>query len=80
MSRDNPYKLFAVYSSIIFILPATLLGGYLLGNWIDDYLLTYPWLTYLGLFLGGATGFKQMFQLLNRASAGSEGENKEEKE
>ena len=68
MSRDNPYRQFAVYSSIIFILPAGLLGGYLLGNWIDGFLDTSPWITYLGLLLGGVAGFKQMFQLLNRAS------------
>ncbi len=68
MGRDNPYRQFAVYSSIIFILPAGLLGGYLLGNWIDDFLDTSPWITYLGLLLGGVAGFKQMFQLLNRES------------
>jgi F0F1-type ATP synthase assembly protein I len=68
MGRDNPYRLFAVYSSIIFILPVTLVGGYFVGQWIDQYLGTSPWITYLGLFLGGIAGFKQMFQLLNRVS------------
>jgi F0F1-type ATP synthase assembly protein I len=71
MGGENPYKLFAVYSSIIFILPAGLLGGYFLGNWGDDIFQSSPWLTYLGLLLGGIAGFRQMFQLLNRTARNS---------
>jgi len=68
MKRENPYRLFAVYSSIIFILPAGLLGGYWAGDWLDSRIGTSPWLTYIGILLGGFIGFKQMFQLLNRTS------------
>jgi len=68
MGNENPYRLFALYSSIIFILPAALLGGYWLGKWADVFLGSSPWLTYAGLLLGGAAGFKQLFQLLNRAA------------
>ena len=65
---ENPYKLFAIYSSIIFLLPATLFGGYLLGSWLDSFLGTTPWLMYIGLLIGGITGLWQTFQLLNRTA------------
>lgn len=65
--RDrNPYRLLAVYTSIIFLLPSMLLGGYLIGSFADEKFGTDPWLTVLGLLLGGVGGFVQVFQILSK--------------
>lgn len=61
------FRPLAVYSSVIFLLPATLFGGYLAGSWLDDWLGTGPWLTISGVMLGGAAGFVELFRLLRRA-------------
>lgn len=65
--RDrNPYRLLAVYTSLIFLLPATLLGGYYIGSIADEQFGTGPLFTILGLLLGGIGGFVQLFQILSR--------------
>lgn len=64
MSEKNPYQLFAYYSSIIFMLPACLLVGYLLGDQLDQLLDTGPVLTLVFFLLGAAAGFVQLFRML----------------
>ncbi|HLV00082.1 MAG TPA: AtpZ/AtpI family protein [Acidobacteriota bacterium] len=65
--RDrNPYRMLAVFTSIIFLLPSMLLGGYFVGSFADERLGTEPYLTVLGLVLGGLGGFVQVFQILSR--------------
>lgn len=61
----GPYKLLAIYSSIIFTLPACLVGGYWVGHSLDLYFETSPWLTLVGLMLGAIGAFVQIFKLLN---------------
>jgi F0F1-type ATP synthase assembly protein I len=65
MSDPSLYRQLAIYSSIIFLLPSGLVGGYLLGTVVDGYLSTDPWGSWVGLFLGGAGAFTQLFRLLN---------------
>jgi F0F1-type ATP synthase assembly protein I len=65
-NRTNSYRRLAVYSSVIFLLPSTLLGGYFFGYLLDDYFGTEPWISVAGLLLGGAGGFVHLFRLLNR--------------
>ena len=38
------------------------------GLYLDDYLGTEPWLTILGVLLGSAAGFRQLFREINRSS------------
>ena len=35
------------------------------GLYLDDYLGTQPWLTILGVLLGSAAGFRQLFREIN---------------
>lgn len=63
--KQNPYRLFAVYGSIIFLLPSSLLGGWWLGSMADDYFGTDPWAAVTGIFLGAAGGFIEVFRLLS---------------
>jgi ATP synthase protein I len=64
MSRREAYRLFAHYSGIIFMLPACLLVGFLIGDYLDDWLDTAPVLTLVFILLGAAAGFIQVFRLL----------------
>lgn len=61
---ENPYRRFAIYSSIIVLIPATLLGAFYLGYVLDGQLGTWPWLTLAGLFIGVAGVFLQLFKLI----------------
>lgn len=58
------YRRFAIYSSIIFALPTTLIGALYLGYLLDKRFDTSPWLTLAGMVLGIAGAFIQLFQLL----------------
>jgi ATP synthase protein I len=64
--RRESYRMMAQYGSIIFLLPSSLLVGYLIGRFLDGYLGTFPWLTMVFLLLGGAAGFVQVFRILGR--------------
>lgn len=63
---ENPYVQVIRFSSIIFLLPACLVGGYFVGEFLDQKLGTNPWLTFLFLALGGAAGLLQTFRMLSR--------------
>ena len=64
--RGKTYRLLAEYSSIIFILPSTVVGGYFLGNWLDGRLGTSPWLTVAFVLAGSIAGFVEVFRILLR--------------
>ncbi|MFB3903639.1 MAG: AtpZ/AtpI family protein [Acidobacteriota bacterium] len=64
--RQKSYRLLAQYSAIIFILPSTVIGGYLVGRWIDDKLGSFPWATVVFVLLGSAGGFVEVFRVLTR--------------
>jgi ATP synthase protein I len=55
----------AEWSSIIFLLPASLAVGFLLGYWLDRLVGSSPWLKICGLVLGGAAGFYQTFRIVS---------------
>jgi F0F1-type ATP synthase assembly protein I len=60
------YRRLALYTSVIFILPTTLVGGLLVGRWADQRWGTEPWLTMAGLLLGIAAAFLELFRILKR--------------
>jgi F0F1-type ATP synthase assembly protein I len=69
MSRDRSnYRRLALYSSLIFVMPSTLLGGLYLGYLADGYFGTRPWLMIAGLGLGIAGAFIQLFRIVGRDS------------
>jgi ATP synthase protein I len=64
--REKNYRLLAQYSTVIFILPSAVIGGYLVGRWIDTKLDSFPWATVLLVLLGTAGGFIEVFRVLSR--------------
>ena len=58
----------------ITLVVATLLG-YLGGAWLDGKLHTGPWLGVVGLLLGAAGGFVQLFRAVDAAGRSSGDEN-----
>jgi F0F1-type ATP synthase assembly protein I len=69
MARDRgDYRRLALYSSLIFAMPATLLGGLYLGYLADEYFGTRPWLMIAGLGFGIAGAFIQLFRIVGRDS------------
>lgn len=42
---------------------ASVLFGYLAGNWLDKYFGTKPWLTLIMFLLGTAAGLKALYDL-----------------
>ncbi len=67
MTQDpKSHRRLAVYSSLIFILPTTLVGGYYLGYLVDQRLDSDPWGAVIGVFLGMIASFVQLFRLLSR--------------
>jgi ATP synthase protein I len=47
-------------------LAAPILGGILLGYWLDQWLGTKPWLILLGTFLGTAGAFLALYRVVNQ--------------
>jgi ATP synthase protein I len=64
--RGRAYRMIAEYSSIIFILPSAVVGGYFAGVWLDGWLGTGPWLTITFVLLGSVAGFVEVFRILLR--------------
>jgi len=61
------YLMLAEWTSVIFLLPTTLIGGFLLGYYVvDPWLGTAPVFTIILLLLGIFAGFYQTFQIVKR--------------
>ncbi len=58
----------AFYTSLGLIIPAGLVGGYLLGWWLDDHFHTTPIFGMIGAGLGTAGGITEVIQLVTRTS------------
>ncbi|PIR24833.1 MAG: hypothetical protein COX62_05850 [Deltaproteobacteria bacterium CG_4_10_14_0_2_um_filter_43_8] len=62
--KDSIYVALGIYGAIGFQLAISVVGGLLLGNWIDSWLETEPWFLLLGLLLGAGAGFYNLIRLL----------------
>jgi F0F1-type ATP synthase assembly protein I len=49
------------------VLVACILTGYLLGSWLDRSWGTRPWMVVLGVLLGTAAGFLELFRTVSRS-------------
>jgi F0F1-type ATP synthase assembly protein I len=56
----------AFYSSLGFIIPGAVVGGVLLGRFLDEHLHTYPILLIIGGMAGAAGGIVELLQILTR--------------
>jgi len=62
---DNPAVVWARYSEIAFIIPASVVVGLLLGKLLDYWLHTH-WLFLGGIIFGAILGFGQMIRMVTR--------------
>ena len=58
----------ALYSTLIVILPSSVLAGYWIGAALDEYFGSAPWLSTLLILLGAVVGFHQMYRIITKAS------------
>lgn len=64
--RENIWAQVAFYSSLGFIIPGSVVGGVLLGWFLDDHLHTFPILSITGGVAGAAGGIIEIYQILTR--------------
>ena len=55
---------FGVYGAVGFQLAGAVVFGLLSGHYLDGKLNTSPWLAVIGLILGAAGGFYNLFRIL----------------
>lgn len=64
--QGDPFLLaWGVYGAVGFQLAATVIGGLLLGGWLDKRWGLTPWLTVVGLLIGSIGGFYNLIRILN---------------
>ncbi len=64
--KPDPFLIaFGLYGAVGFQLAATVVGGLLLGGWLDKKFGTLPWLTIIGLVIGATGGFYNLVRILN---------------
>ena len=67
----SPYARMGKLSAVMFILPSSMGGGWLVGYYlIDSWSGAYPWGSIIGVALGAAAGFYEIFRLLLKDSEG----------
>ena len=67
MAEPSPWRALAVLASSGIAFVAATAGGALLGYFLDRWLGISPWLTLIGLALGIATGFRELFRTIKAA-------------
>ena len=66
---EQPRKfvtLLARWSSIIVLLPSSMLAGFLIGYGLDRWIGTSPWMRIVFLLLGSVAGFYRIFDMLRK--------------
>lgn len=64
--KKDPFLVaFGIYGAVGFQLATAVVGGLLLGGWLDKRWGTSPWLTLGGLLIGAIGGFYNLIRLLN---------------
>jgi F0F1-type ATP synthase assembly protein I len=59
------------YVGLSFVVPASALGGYALGWFLDAHLHTKPVLAVIGVLAGSAAGIVEMIQVIVRREKGA---------
>lgn len=63
---DGPMLTAGMMASVGLVLVVAVMIGFVLGLLLDRWLGTTPWLSVVGLLLGAASGFVEMFRLAKR--------------
>lgn len=73
MDDDNQKnaKLIGVFMTIPFVLAVPPVIGWFIGKWLDTFFNTEPYLMYLFLVLGFASGVREFMRLIKRFGNGS---------
>ena len=66
-NRASIWGQVAFYTSLGFIIPGSVIGGILLGWFLDEYLHTTPILSIIGGIAGAVGGIVEISQILTRA-------------
>jgi F0F1-type ATP synthase assembly protein I len=67
MAESSPWRALGVLASAGITFVVATAGGTLLGYFLDFWLGSKPWLTLIGLGLGIATGFRELFRAIKAA-------------
>ncbi len=62
-SNDNVIVAWGIYGAIGFQLAAMVVGGLLVGHWLDQKWGSSPWLTLVGLLVGSIGGFYNLIRI-----------------
>lgn len=75
-NRESVWAQVAFYTSLGFIIPGAVIGGVILGWYLDERLHTYPILSIIGGVAGAIGGIVEIYQILTRTekSADRDGE------
>lgn len=63
--NDNFFIAWGLYGAVGFQLAAMVVGGLLLGHYVDKRLGTSPWLALIGLTIGTIGGFYNLIRILH---------------
>jgi len=72
VAEQNPLGRYARGIAIAFEFTGSIVGGAILGWWIDRWLGTEPWLMLLWLALGLIAGFRGVIRAVQRADRAAE--------
>ncbi|UCF37526.1 MAG: AtpZ/AtpI family protein [Acidobacteriota bacterium] len=70
MAGKDYYRRLALYSGIVFILPTTIVGLFLFGQYLDSRFETEPYLAILGFFVGVAVAGLELYRIIGAGEAG----------
>lgn len=78
MKNQSPYYSLGLYGAVGFQLAAAIAIGALGGQYLDKKLNTQPWLLLIGVVLGSAIGFLQLYKLMQSQSKEEEGDDNDD--
>ena len=69
-SKLKMAKQVGIYITVPFVLAVPPMIGWFLGQWLDAFFNTSPYLMYLFLLLGFASGFRELYRIIKRFGNG----------
>lgn len=66
MPKDSEQRKFALALSVSAIISSNVVGGVLIGYYLDRWLKTGPWMILIGIILGTIGAFAGLYRLMSR--------------